>query len=450
MTEQQIGAPLVKVGVMEGREIFFTLEGNYILENLAIHITGKCKAYKSISGICLEYGENGRYVSNELILNPTNPEKGKFMLHDVTIGINFHWERKEDQVFKGGLQFISYDNKIHVVNVLSIEDYLISVISSEMSATSSLEFMKAHAVISRSWLLAQAQKNRDLQSNHQKYQATFCTEDELVKWYDREDHAHFDVCADDHCQRYQGITRSTTPMAEKAVKETYGEILVYEGSICDARFSKCCGGVTEIFENVWEPVNHPYLQKLADNDISPEGFCLDIENEGAAREWILGNPQAFCNTSDKKTLKQVLNNYDQETNDFFRWKVVYTQNELSELVKARTGFDFGKVTDLIPVKRGSSARLVKLKIIGTLRTMIIGKELEIRKTLSKSHLYSSAFIVEKEAVNGNIDFILHGAGWGHGVGLCQIGAAVMGDKGYLYQEILLHYYRGAVLERRYR
>jgi stage II sporulation protein D len=441
--------PLIKVGIMAEKEIFFTIEGNYLLESSIINITGNCKA--KIAGPCvyLECGENSWLIPDSLKLTPVDPEIGKFILHDVTIGINFHWERKEDQKFKGELHFIIDNDKIHAVNALGIEDYLISVISSEMSATSSMELLKAHAVISRSWLLAQVQKNKSLQSEEQKYQATFRTDDELIKWYDREDHTFFDVCADDHCQRYQGITRSTTPLVERAVKETWGEILAIEGVICDARFSKCCGGVTEVFENVWEPVNHSYLQKIVDNDLFPEGFNLELEDEDAARQWILGSPAAFCNSSDKNVLKQVLNDYDQETNDFFRWKVVYSQEELSKLVKMRTGIDFGKIIDLIPVERGVSGRLIKLQIVGTLKTMIIGKELEIRKSLSKSHLYSSAFIIEKNDVAGKINFILRGAGWGHGVGLCQIGAAVMGDKGYSYHEILLHYFRGAGLERRY-
>ena len=441
--------PLIKVGIMAEKEIFFTIEGNYLLESSIINITGNCKA--KIAGPCvyLECGENSWLIPDSLKLTPVDPEIGKFILHDVTIGINFHWERKEDQKFKGELHFIIDNDKIHAVNALGIEDYLISVISSEMSATSSMELLKAHAVISRSWLLAQVQKNKSLQSEEQKYQATFRTDDELIKWYDREDHTFFDVCADDHCQRYQGITRSTTPLVERAVKETWGEILAIEGVICDARFSKCCGGVTEVFENVWEPVNHSYLQKIVDNDLFPEGFNLELEDEDTARQWILGNPAAFCNSSDKNVLKQVLNDYDQETNDFFRWKVVYSQEELSKLVKMRTGIDFGKIIDLIPVERGVSGRLIKLQIVGTLKTMIIGKELEIRKSLSKSHLYSSAFIIEKNDVAGKINFILRGAGWGHGVGLCQIGAAVMGDKGYSYHEILLHYFRGAGLERRY-
>jgi len=441
--------PQIKVGIMAEKEIFFTLNGNYHLESSTNRITGKCKARKAGPGIYIESSDESFFCPNSVKLIPSDPETGIFILHDVTIGINFHWERKEDQTFKGSLHFFTDGDKIHAINVLSIEDYLMSVISSEMSATSSMELLKAHAVISRSWLLAQVQKNKDLQTDSEKYQTTFRTENELTKWYDREDHTHFDVCADDHCQRYQGITRSTTELVEKAVKETQGEVLAIEGVICDARFSKCCGGVTEVFENVWESVNHPYLQKIVDNNFLPEGFSLDLENEDSAKQWITGNPTAFCNSSDKKVLKQILNDYDQETNDFFRWKVIYSQEELSELVKTRTGIDFGMITDLIPVERGGSARLIKLKIVGTLKTMTIGKELEIRKTLSKSHLYSSAFIIEKQEVAGSINFILHGAGWGHGVGLCQIGAAVMGDKGFSYHEILLHYFRGAGLERKY-
>ena len=441
--------PQIKVGIMAEKEIFFTLDGNYHLESSTNVITGKCKARKAGPGIYIESWDDCFFCPNSVVLIPSDPNTGKFILHNVTIGINFHWERKEDQTFKGSLHFITDGNKVHAINALSIEDYLMSVISSEMSATSSMELLKAHAVISRSWLLAQVQKNKDLQTEPQKYQTSFRTENELIKWYDREDHTHFDVCADDHCQRYQGITRSTTVLVEKAVKETQGEVLAIEGVICDARFSKCCGGVTEVFENVWEPVNHSYLQKIVDNNLQPEGYSLDLENEDAAKQWIMGNPDAFCNSSDKKVLKQILNDYDQETNDFFRWKVVYSQEELSELVKTRTGIDFGTITDLIPVERGGSARLIKLKIVGTLKTMTIGKELEIRKTLSKSHLYSSAFIVEKQEIAGKIHFVLHGAGWGHGVGLCQIVAAVMGDKGFSYHEILLHYFRSACLERKY-
>jgi len=312
-----------------------------------------------------------------------------------------------------------------------------------------MEFLKAHAVISRSWLLAQVRKNRSQQTDPQQYFTYRQTSDELVRWYDREDHLHFDVCADDHCQRYQGITRANSRLIESAAQETSGEVLTWQGSICDARFSKCCGGITELFENVWEPVNHPYLQKVFDNRLLPVAIIDELTGEQAARKWIMNRPDVFCNSSDKNILKQVLNDYDQETSDFFRWQVIYSQQELSNLVRTRTGIDFGDIIDLVPVERGVSGRLIKLKIIGTLRTMTIGKELEIRKTLSGSHLYSSAFVIEKQVVDGCLSFILIGAGWGHGVGLCQIGAAVMGDKGYTYSEILSHYFPGAGLEKIY-
>jgi stage II sporulation protein D len=333
--------------------------------------------------------------------------------------------------------------------VLSLEEYLKSVISSEMSATSSEELLKAHAVISRGWLLAQSEKRMAFDKGATKYNADVRTENEIIKWWDREDHNYFDVCADDHCQRYQGITRTSTPMVEKVIEETSGEVLTFKGKICDTRYYKCCGGVTELFENVWEPVNHPYLCKVVDNPELPEDYSLDLTDEVEAKKWILGNPDAFCNTSDKKVLSQVLNDYDQETNDFYRWKIRYSQSELSELIKARTGIDFGTITDLVPLERGVSGRIIKLQITGTVRKMIVGKELYIRKTLSKTHLYSSCFIVEKVSGTDGIWFILHGAGWGHGVGLCQIGAAVMGSKGYTYREILNHYFPGSVLEKRY-
>jgi stage II sporulation protein D len=282
---------------------------------------------------------------------------------------------------------------------------------------------------------------------------------QLIKWYDHEAHKNFDVCADDHCQRYQGITRASTSRAIEAVSATRGEVLMYEGKICDARFSKCCGGAFEEFQNCWENVRHPYL--IGQRDSQTTNKLPDLTIEAEADKWIRTSPVAFCNTQDKKILSQVLNNYDQETADFYRWKVSYSQEELSELIHKRSGIDFGKIIDLIPVERGTSGRLVRLKIVGTLRTLTIGKELEIRRTLSNSHLYSSAFVVDKEYKEEDREykeeeqkipsrFILTGAGWGHGVGLCQIGAAVMGEKGYKYEEILSHYYPGSMIERQYK
>lgn len=366
-----------------------------------------------------------------------------FELKEVTIGINFHWERKENQSFVGALKFILENGLICAVNEINVEDYLKSVISSEMSAKASLPLLKAHAVISRSWLLAQIQKTNELQSQAVGYTSSVETEDERIRWYDREDHTLYDVCADDHCQRYQGVTRTSTALAVQAVDETCGEVIASDGKICDARFSKCCGGVTEEFEACWEPVHYPYLVALRDD--KEEKTYPDLRIEANAREWILSRPTAFCNNSEQKILEQVLNNYDQETTDFYRWEVRYTAEQISELVNRRSGIDFGTIQELIAVERGVSGRLIKLKIVGSKKTMTIGKELEIRRILSESHLYSSAFIVNK---SGD-DFVLLGAGWGHGVGLCQIGAAVMGEKGYPYNEILLHYYPGAEIKKWY-
>ena len=380
---------------------------------------------------------------DEVIFAPVSAEN-HFTLKDVTIGVNFHWERREDQQFAGSLRLINEHGKVTAVNVIGVEDYLLSVISSEMSATASLELLKAHAVISRSWLLAQIEKNKNIVDSGEKYCACTETDGELIRWFDREDHVNFDVCADDHCQRYQGITRQTTERVAEAIKATWGEVLYSDGKLCDARFSKSCGGVYEEFENCWEPVHHSYL--VARRDSENEMDFPDLRVEENAREWILSRPDAFCGTTDKEILSQVLNNYDQETTDFYRWKVEYTQDEISELVQRRSGTDYGKIIDLIPVERGTSGRLFRLKIVGTKLTKIIGKELEIRRTLSPSHLYSSAFIVEKGEPNAEglpETFTLRGAGWGHGVGLCQIGAAVMGSKGYNYRQILLHYFIGA-------
>jgi SpoIID/LytB domain protein len=438
--------PVIQVGVQIKPTIEFTLHGTFTCEGQKM--IGNWNAGIQNGVIWLSDGFKVLTVQSGAIIEASHPDDS-FTLHDVTIGINFHWQRDEDQKFKGNLKLLIETCELVAINILSVEDYLVSVISSEMSATSSLELLKAHAVISRSWLLAQIEKNKALNQESIAYQTVYETDTEFIKWYDREDHVNFDVCADDHCQRYQGITRSSTKAVEEAVKNTRGELLVYGSAICDARFSKCCGGMVELFENVWEPVHHPYLQSFVDNDKEPSGFVLDLKNEEMAKKWIIGQPDAFCNTKDKKVLSQVLNDYDQETNDFYRWEVTYTQQEISELIAKRIGIDFGLVQEMIPVERGASGRLIKLKIVGDKKQLVIGKELEIRKALSSSHLYSSAFMVQKTKEDGQIRFTLRGAGWGHGVGLCQIGAAVMGAKGYSYQEILMHYFRGAELERRY-
>ena len=438
--------PQLRVGIMYESKISFTLNGIYILHQNGKEYTGKQSASYINDNIAFD-----GLVDEELVFYPKYYEEGSFDLFDVTIGIKFHWERKEDQRFKGALLFICEEEKLTAINVLSLEDYLVSVISSEMSATSSMELLKAHAIISRSWLIAQVIKGAELKKSETNYQSIVETDQEFIRWYDREDHVNFDVCADDHCQRYQGITKQSTKLVVDAIEATRGLVLTSEGEVCDARFSKCCGGVAETFENVWEPENHKYLQAVIDNPKIPAGYDMNLENEESAVKWIRTSPEAFCNTTDKEILSQVLNDYDQETMDFYRWKVEYSQEVISELIARKTGRNFGHILDLIPIERGESGRLIKLKIVGSKRSLVIGKELEIRKILSESHLYSSEFVVDKEGdVNGvPTKFSLIGAGWGHGVGLCQIGAAVMGAKGYNYDEILLHYFRGAELEKRY-
>lgn len=434
--------PKVSVGIMFEPKIGFTLKTPFL-----------CNGKEILGEQIVSYKEEKILWNGELYdtieFNPLNEKEASFELKGVTIGINFHWERKENQVFKGALKIIVEDNKLTAVNVLGVEEYLTSVISSEMSATASLELLKAHAVISRSWLLAQIEKNREIEDSAVAYSAMRETEDELIRWYDREDHVKFDICADDHCQRYQGITRASTDIVKKAIEETRGELLMFENKICDARYSKSCGGVFEEFQNCWEEIKYPYL--VAKRDMPQGNEMPDLTIEENAREWILTSPDSFCNTTDKVILSQVLNNYDQETLNFYRWEQGYSVEELSELIKERTGTDYGTILDLIPIERGTSGRLVRLKIVGSKKSRIIGKELEIRRSLSTSHLYSSAFVVEKEVGQDGtpIKFVLKGAGWGHGVGLCQIGAAVMGEKGYSYNNILLHYFVGASIEKRY-
>ena len=435
--------PKIKVGIMSAAEVKFILDGDFhVSDNTVSGSQVATTDGKSIIWNNKEY--------TELFFEPANDEVS-FWLEDVTIGVNFHWERKENQRFKGVLKLIVENGKITPVNILGVEDYLLSVISSEMSATASLELLKAHAVISRSWLLAQIDKNKRIVDAGEQYSAVEKTSDyEMIKWYDREDHINFDVCADDHCQRYQGITRASTHQVAKAIEATRGQVLMDGENLCDARFSKCCGGVYEEFENCWEPIHYDYLAARRDGENETDFPDLTIEEN--AREWILTRPEAHCNTSDAEILSQVLNNYDQETTDFYRWEVTYTQEEISKLVKDRSGMDYGNIVDLVPIARGTSGRLYKLKIVGTNKTLTIGKELEIRRTLSHSHLYSSAFVVEKGENDANglpSTFTLKGAGWGHGVGLCQIGAAVMGAKGYDYKEILLHYFVDADIKELY-
>ena len=435
--------PYINVGIVTGKEISFTLNGKYLTQEGEV-ITGQLKVSAMGNGkISLD---TKKIESIELTPEDNNCS---FTLHNVTIGISYHWERQEEQTFTGKLKLITDGENVIAINILPVEDYLVSVISSEMSATSSLEFLKSHAVISRSWLLAQIE-NRDRKNVHKSLQQNFITDENcIIRWYDREDHKLFDVCADDHCQRYQGITKASNPSVAKAVKETEGMVLMYGDEICDARFSKCCGGVSETFDTCWEDKDYPYLQPVIDDSENKDIPDLSIEEN--AEKWIRTTPAAFCNTHDEKVLKQILNNYDQETTDFYRWKVKYSQKEISELIHRKTGIEFGDIKDLIPMQRGKSGRISRLKIVGTLRTVTIGKELEIRRALSESHLFSSAFVIDKTEVAGSVpsEFTITGAGWGHGVGLCQIGAAMMGEKGYSYDKILLHYYRNAEIKKVY-
>lgn len=433
--------PEISVGIVNAQEIHFTLNARFLAKGETV--SGNQQVSFEEGGILW----NGN-VYRELTFTPLD-EDSSFSLYDVTIGINFHWERQETQSFIGTLKLVVYEGKITAINILPAEDYLTSVISSEMNATSSLEFLKAHAVVSRSWLLAQIEKRKAMSKKQGDFFSFVKTDTEYIRWYDREDHTIFDVCADDHCQRYQGITKATNQSVAEAVKATRGQVMMYKNSICDARFSKCCGGITEEFDTCWENKKYPYLTAVRDDKNDTVMPDLTIEEE--ADKWIRSTPDGFCNTHDKHIISQILNNYDQETTNFYRWKVRYTQEEIAELIRTNTKCDYGQIIDLIPVERGKSGRISKLKIVGTLKTLIIGKELEIRRTLSDTHLFSSAFVVDKGPQQDDVPawFELTGAGWGHGVGLCQIGAAVMGEKGYNYNDILLHYYKDADIRKLY-
>ena len=437
--------PDVTVGIVSAQKIHFSLNKPYL-----------AKGEKVLGEQVVEFSEggvlwNGNQYS-QLTFHPQSAD-ASFSLSDVTIGVNFHWERKETQTFLGTLRFVVESDKIVAINELPVEKYLESVISSEMSATSSLELLKAHAVISRSWLLAQMKKRREVAESGNNFFSFTKKEDTLIRWYDREDHTLFDVCADDHCQRYQGITKETSPHVAEAIRQTKGQILMDGEEICDARFSKCCGGITEEFQYCWEDTPKTYLTAVRDIALGVEHTLPNLTNEEEAEKWIRFNPPAFCNTQDKKILSEVLNDYDQETVNFYRWKETLSQEKLQQLIADKLKMDLGAILDMKAVERGKSGRISKLQIIGTEKTFTIGKELEIRRTLSDSHLLSSAFVVDKydkdeQGVPQRFELI--GAGWGHGVGLCQIGAAVMGEQGYHYDAILLHYYQGAEIKKLYK
>ena len=444
--------PNVNVGIVSGQKIHFSLNKPYLAKGEVV--TGEQEVAFSEGGILW----NGNQYSS-LTFHPQSAD-ASFSLSDVTIGVNFHWERKETQTFLGTLHFVVESDKICAINELPVERYLESVISSEMSATSSLELLKAHAVISRSWLLAQMKKRREVAESGNNFFSFVKKDDRLIRWYDREDHTIFDVCADDHCQRYQGITKETSPHVAEAIRQTKGQILMDGDDICDARFSKCCGGVTEEFQYCWEDTPKNYLSSVRDiiQGVKSVGSAApaplpSLQDEAAAEAWIRSNPPAFCNTTDKKILSQVLNDYDQETADFYRWKVTLTQEKLKQLLDEKLKMNFGDILDLQAEERGKSGRISKLRIVGTEKTFVIGKELEIRRALSDTHLYSSAFVVDRYDINEKgvpQRFDIIGAGWGHGVGLCQIGAAVMGEEGFDYDAILLHYYQGAEIKKVYK
>ncbi len=443
--------PTINVGIITEKQVNFDLYGDFKIRGIKKFFSGRFTAEIINEKIRCKRGDDTLEADKEIIFEPDDIELESFLIKDVTIGVRFHWQRKEKQRFQGSLKLLRDKDKIVVINIIPVEKYLVSVISSEMSAKSSLQMLKSLAVVSRSWLLAQMDKSRSIRAKMEAYSSESRTEEEFIKWYDREEHELFDVCADDHCQRYQGITKISTLSARQAVEETYGLVLLYNNKICDARFSKSCGGITESFHNVWEPVVHEYLTSVIDYKYEPETYQLDFSVERNAEKWIKGNPPAYCNTTDDKILSQVLLDYDRETKDFYRWKIIYSQNELSEIISKNSGINFGEIIDLIPVERGNSSRLIKLKIVGTKKELVVGKELEIRRLLSLTHLYSSAIVIEKQNVENKIPgkFVISGAGWGHGVGLCQIGAAVMAEKGHSFDEILLHYFRNARLNKIY-
>ncbi len=436
--------PNIRIGIIDHvQRIAAEFHGRFAIGN--IEAEGEFAAFVDGGAIAVK-SSNGTELASGMEILCLHGDQSTFTIQDVAIGIGFHWERKERQTFRGDLVFkLRDDGSMAVMNMISIEEYLVSVISSEMSAEAPLELLKAHAITSRSWLTAmleREQRNVGVPSRR-----TIEREGELIRWYDREDHDLFDVCADDHCQRYQGITKIVSRAAIEAVAATRGMFLVYDGRVCDARFSKACGGLTERFENCWEDVSVPYLQSVSDSS-QPHH---PISDEQQAEEWIVSHHQAYCNTTDGNVLRQVLPSFDRETTDFFRWKVEYHREELEELIRLKSGIDFGTLLNLSPVQRGPSGRIVKLKIEGTKKTLVVGKELEIRRWLSTSHLYSSAFVVkaDRDVQNVPTKFTLHGAGWGHGVGLCQIGAAMMAGSGKKADEIVKHYFTGVEIKRLY-
>ena len=444
------GEPIISVGVLTDKKIHFELYGDFKVFGFKNSFSGIFNTEVKDDVIICTGPATKLEITDEVIFEPQDPLSESFVLRDVVIGIDFHWERREKQRFNHSLKLVRDGNNVVAINLIPLEHYLFSVISSEMNPKSSLQLLKAQAVISRSWIIVQLEKSKT-QSGKDAYKSEYESGEEYIRWYGREEHGLYDVCADDHCQRFQGVAKMAGDKAREAVIQTRGVVILSDNKICDTRYSKSCGGITEGFENVWEPVKFPCLSSVIDYKYEPENYNFNFSDETNARKWILSSPPAFCNTGDKKILSQILTEYDQGTTDFFRWKIEYSQEELSAIIKEKSGKDFGKILDLIPVERGSSARLIKLKIVGTEKTLIIGKELEIRRILSHTHLYSSAIVIDKELGKAKVPekFIIHGAGWGHGVGLCQIGAAVMAERGHQFDEILLHYFSNASIKKIY-
>jgi SpoIID/LytB domain protein len=448
--------PAIKVGVLSNVDsVRFALTGQFRTASGEILDSGEYTAELTDGKIAINGA--GEFADATIRLSPLDFANAKFTIYDVVIGINFHWERKEVQTFQGALTIIPEAFALTIINELPLESYLISVISSEMSASCPPELLRAHAIVSRSWLLAQLVNARNITPSKidelaKSPNPTGQNPDgirEIIKWYDRENHARFDVCADDHCQRYQGISKAFSPEAFAAVQETRGKVLAFGNEICDARYSKSCGGMSESYRAAWEDKDVAYLSAVYDWQGEKLDFALPLTDETNAEAWIQGSPKAYCATKDKELLARILPGFDQETLDFYRWRVRYSQADLRELLRNRAGIEVGEVVSLEAVERGESARIIRLKITGTEKTIIIGKELEIRRALSSSHLYSSAFLVHAvQGVNERYPeaFELTGAGWGHGVGLCQIGAAVMADSGFKHEEILAHYFTDAKLQ----
>jgi stage II sporulation protein D len=438
--------PQIKVGICAGYEkVRIRFNGSFRLEGRPI--SGVINLWTE-AGQLRGVEESGQELCfrQQILAQPEGD--ATFSISDVTIGVNFHWERRRQETFRGDLRALALsDNTLTAINEIGLEEYLVSVIASEMSAAAPLEFLKAHAVISRSWLAAMlGQKDKKAPARQLEVSAG-PPEGEIVRWYGREEHDNFDVCADDHCQRYQGLPESQAERAAEAVSATRGLFLIHGDEICDARYHKACGGLTEDFATAWEDAKVPYLTSVSDSvsDYPP------VRTDDEAEVWLHSSPDAYCNTSDRAVLRQILPAFDQETPDFFRWQIAYSRPELEELIAVKTGRDVGTLLDLIPLARGPSGRIFRLQIRGRKASFIVGKELEIRRALSKSHLLSSAFTVSVERDTDGIPqrFTLQGAGWGHGVGLCQIGAAVMATRGFAAPEILRHYFRGAALQKLY-